>query len=75
MKLLRLLAPALVLLVCARPSHAAVTAGTDTLSLLPPIVTESAPSGGSFTVFDAAGSAPLWHDAAEHPGRCLLMCS
>ena len=40
----------------------------ETLSLLPPIVVDSAPPSGAFTVFDATRSATLCHDAAEHAG-------
>ncbi len=38
------------------------------LNLLPSIVAGSAPPDGAFPLFDGARSAPLWHDAAEHPG-------
>ena len=71
--LLPLLAPALGLFALAQPLATATaasttSAGTDTLTLLPSIVTESAPPAGAFTVFDATRSAPLWHDAAEFTG-------
>ena len=49
-------------------ASARLVAEPATLGLLPPIIVESTPPAGAFPLFDPARSAPLWHDAGEHPG-------